>query len=297
MSAQTKPFFTVVIPTYNRAGFIGLAIESVLAQTYPSFEVIVVDDGSTDNTAAVVGAIQDPRVKYVPKRNEERAVARNTGAERGTGDYVTFFDSDDILYPNHLAEAVKAISELNSPEVFHLGFDFKTPDGTVTRQVKDLAPQVNDLLIRDNVLSCNGVFVRSDVAKQYKFNPDRALSAVEDWELWLRLAARFPIHHRPVITSTVVDHDARSVVMTKVEPLVRRQELLVHYLQQDQEFMRVYGSRLPLLKANVCTYIALHLALTKQHRGQTLKYLLRGVAASPSVLTQRRFYATLKHWA
>src|SRR5690606_12236032 len=93
--------FSIIVPTYNRVSFIRKTIVSVLHQSYQNFEIVIIDDGSTDNTEKVILSLQDLRIKYYKKENEERAVARNCGIEKATGDYVTFLDSDDILYPNH----------------------------------------------------------------------------------------------------------------------------------------------------------------------------------------------------
>lgn len=99
------PFFSIVIPTYNRAHLVGLILDSVRQQVFPDFEVLVVDDGSTENTEAVVGAAgaTDPRVKYLPKTNAERGAARNYGLAHARGTYALFLDSDDRLHPTHLA--------------------------------------------------------------------------------------------------------------------------------------------------------------------------------------------------
>ena len=117
------PFFSIVIPTYNRAHLIRKTIESVLAQEDQDFEIIVVDDGSEDNTGEVVRAIGDDRVIYHKKNNAERGAARNYGAIRARGRYVTFLDSDDLLYANHLAAARRLINERHEPEILHLGFE------------------------------------------------------------------------------------------------------------------------------------------------------------------------------
>src|SRR5687767_2314894 len=98
-------FFSVIIPTYNRAGFIIEAVDTVLQQTYPEFEVIVVDDGSIDNTAEVIAGKygSESRVRYFYKQNEERAAARNFGLRQASGEYAVFFDSDDLMKPHYLA--------------------------------------------------------------------------------------------------------------------------------------------------------------------------------------------------
>ena len=89
-------FFSIVIPTYNRAKFIDKAIASLLNQKYEDFEVIVVDDGSTDNTEEVVKSFNNNKVKYYKKENQERGAARNYGAKLAKGEYINFFDSGPI---------------------------------------------------------------------------------------------------------------------------------------------------------------------------------------------------------
>jgi glycosyltransferase involved in cell wall biosynthesis len=291
-----NPFFTLVIPTYNRADFLPKTINSLLAQTFTDFEIIVVDDGSTDNTAEVLQGIQDTRVHYQPKKNEERAVARNTGANSARGKYINFFDSDDIAYPNHLQTAYDTIQKLQNPEFFHLGYDIKTPEGEVIKIVNNLPETLNHKLIFGNTLSCNGVFIRREIALQYPFTPDRALSASEDYELWLRLSSRYTLYHNNTITSSVINHEMRSVLTVNLEKLSSRMRLLESYLQKDSVFLEKYGRYLPTFKSDNCTYIALHLALTKKNRWQTIKYLLKSLRISLQVLRTRRFYAAIKHF-
>src|SRR6187431_742724 len=97
-------FFSVIIPTYNRAHFILEAVDSILAQNYSSFEAIIVDDGSTDNTRSVIENkyARDTRVRYFQKKNEERGAARNFGLKEAKGNYAVFFDSDDWMQPHYL---------------------------------------------------------------------------------------------------------------------------------------------------------------------------------------------------
>lgn len=102
MSAE--PFFSVVIPTFNRAVSVKSAVESVLAQSYSDFELVVVDDGSTDGTRSLITAITDPRIRYLFQENQGVSVARNTGLFAATGSVVVFLDSDDLACPEWLAE-------------------------------------------------------------------------------------------------------------------------------------------------------------------------------------------------
>src|SRR5215213_3125487 len=95
-----SPLVSVVIPCYNQAHFLGEAIESVLAQSYPNFEIVVVDDGSTDDTSEVAGSY--PKVRLVRQENQGLSGARNAGLARSEGEYVVFLDADDRLRPEAL---------------------------------------------------------------------------------------------------------------------------------------------------------------------------------------------------
>lgn len=103
MTAARTPFFSVVIPVYNRAGVLRSAIASVLAQTEQDFEIIVVDDGSSDNPQAAIERIAEPRIRYVRQPNGGGGRARNAGIDLARGRFVAFLDSDDVFLPRHLA--------------------------------------------------------------------------------------------------------------------------------------------------------------------------------------------------
>lgn len=291
---MNSPFFSIVIPTYNRADFIEQTVRSVLRQTFADFEVIVVDDGSTDETASVVRSIDDERVTYQPKANEERAVARNTGTKLAKGKYVTFFDSDDLMYEDHLADAIEVIGRYGEPEFFHLGYEFVDAESGEKQKVDYLPEIANHRLIEGNHLSCRGVFLRRDIAETHPFNPVRDLSGTEDYELWLRLASRYPLYCDNRVTSAIVQHDARSVMNTDRDKLVRRISILEESLLSDSAFVDSFRDRIPAFKANNRIYIALHLALSKSDRFGAISFLFRSISHSPQALRNRAFYGTIK---
>src|SRR5438128_2605322 len=111
-----SPFFTIIIPTYNRAAFIEATLQSVFEQTYPHYEIIVIDNCSTDNTEELLQPfLQAGQIQFIKhEENYERARSRNTGMEAARGDFVTFLDSDDFMYPNNLADAAQYA--LSNPE-------------------------------------------------------------------------------------------------------------------------------------------------------------------------------------
>ena len=106
--SDNTPFYSVVIPAYNRASVIGNAIASVRAQTYQDFEIVVVDDGSTDDPLPVLEAFGDPRIRYIRQQNGGGAAARNRGIDNARGQFIAFLDSDDCFLPDHL-QAMHAI--------------------------------------------------------------------------------------------------------------------------------------------------------------------------------------------
>ncbi|MBI1768767.1 MAG: glycosyltransferase family 2 protein [Bacteroidetes bacterium] len=286
--------FSVIIPTYNRCDFITKTIESVLNQQYPNFEIIVVNDGSNDDTETAVRAIVDPRIKYLYKLNEERAAARNFGVLNSNGDYITFLDSDDILLSNHLSTAAEFICQDSSPPIFHQGYDIANQSGKIIKRWKKLPDPVNEKLAEGNFLSCLGVFVRRDIIVNNLFNEDRDLSGSEDYELWLRLAARHPIRTLATVTATLVDHKTRSVITIDVGKLIKRIFLLQKYLNQDATFLTYYkGTSLKKFHAYRCLYVALHLTM-RENKTSGWYFLYRAMKHRPMIVRNFRFWVVLK---
>lgn len=281
-----EPFFSIVIPTFNRSAFILTAIRSVLAQTFSDLEAVVVDDGSTDNTEEVVRTIMDSRVRYFRKDNAERGAARNFGVNVSRGRYVNFLDSDDVLHPHHLQTAYDFVRR-NEVDVFHLGYDIRRPDGTVVRSVGRM-DSINERILSGNVLSCNGVVARKEVLMQNPFNETRTLSSLEDWELWIRLGAKYTIHSVNAVTSSVVDHEQRSVVTGQESAIEGKIGLLIKLVIENPNNRASYGPKLNRVVANAHSYAALHLRMVNAPRAVSLNHLWRGLKASPGILFSKR---------
>ena len=108
------PFFSVVVPVHNRAQLLGNALGSVLAQTCQDFEVVVVDDGSTDNPKGIVAALADPRIRFFSQDNRGASVARNAGIDAARGRFIAFLDSDDVFLPHHLETMKRLLAGTNN---------------------------------------------------------------------------------------------------------------------------------------------------------------------------------------
>ncbi len=119
-----QPFFSVVIPLYNKANYISQCIKSVLDQSFSDFEIVMVDDGSTDGSVELVHGFLDDRIRLISQTNQGVSVARNTGITRATGRYVAFLDADDYWEPDLLETARRDITTYPSIEFWSCGYYF-----------------------------------------------------------------------------------------------------------------------------------------------------------------------------
>ena len=103
MNKEESILFTIIIPTYNRAHIISNSIKSIINQTYQNWELVIIDDGSSDNTEEIISSFNDDRIKYFYKKNEERSIARNVGIDKSKGEYISFLDDDDYYLPEFLS--------------------------------------------------------------------------------------------------------------------------------------------------------------------------------------------------
>jgi glycosyltransferase involved in cell wall biosynthesis len=182
---------SVIIPAYNSAAYLGEAIRSVLAQTYPKIEILVVDDGSTDDTPRALEPFGE-RVRLFRQERAGPSAARNRGILNARGNFIAFLDADDVWRPDKLARQVEMMNR--HPEVVLCYTDFsRGPDGQPTdeSQLKHYEhPGLGDAfcaLLRNNFLVTPAVVVRRDIlATSGLFDP--WLRGSEDLELWLRLA-------------------------------------------------------------------------------------------------------------
>lgn len=189
---MAKPFFTVVIPTHNRSALLQEAIQSVLGQTFETFELIVVDDHSSDDTSEVVRSIQDNRIKYiVNNRSKGGAGARNSGIFQAKGIWVAFLDDDDVWLPNKLESDYKKIQQVDySVGLVYSGseaYDFTKMRGSPT-----LVPTIEgwvqkDLLYKNYVGTFSRVAIRTDLLKSIGGLDERFVS-LQDRELFVRIA-------------------------------------------------------------------------------------------------------------
>lgn len=292
-------FFSIILPVYNRAAFLKKSIESVLAQTYTHYELIVIDDGSTDEGGAIVQSIihqhPDKNIRYYYKENGERGAARNFGAEKAQGEILNFFDSDDVLYPNHLFEANTLLNTHTNVLWFHLAYDVKNERLELIAKGPVFNESPNRLLISGNHLSCNGVFIEKGLFLKTRFNENRVLAGLEDWELWLRLSALEPLYYSNTVTSSIIQHEDRSVLNKNPEKLIHRVGLLMQLVEHNTALRAYMQNDSIRFKCSCTSYLSLHLALMKDQKKPALQFLFKSLVLRPAFVFERRFYAILKH--
>ena len=209
---KTTPFFSVIIPTFNRAGFLQSAIQSVLNQPGPSFEIVVIDDGSTDHTSAVMSAFADPRVRYLRKEHSGAPDSRNHGIEAAQGEWILWLDSDDLMLPGWLARLNMLLEAGEEADVYYGNLEVVDVQGRRLHIIRydDFAGKNARLvarLVHGNPLPLPGSLMRKDLLKRVGCF-DIEFTRAHDYELWTRLAPVARFRHVPFLAVQWRWHDA-----------------------------------------------------------------------------------------
>lgn len=188
----TKPLVSVIIPTYNRAHLLGRAIGSVLSQTYQDFELIVVDDASTDGTENIVNKFSDLRIRYIRhERNMGGSTARNTGIREAHGQFIAFQDSDDEWLWGKLKKQIETFDSCNHDVgVVYTGFlrwECQSAVYIPGLQIQTKEGDISEQILSGNFVSTQTLMVRKGVLEEAGFF-DEQLPRFQDWELVIRLA-------------------------------------------------------------------------------------------------------------
>lgn len=257
------PYFSVVIPTFNRADKLAITVHSVLEQTFKNFELLVMDDGSVDDTEAVVNGFSDQRIKYQFSCNSGGpATPRNRGIEAASAPWICFLDADDIWYPNRLLELAQAIDRNCDSDVF-CHDEMLRVVGTKKKERLRYGPFEDDfyrvMLTQGNRLSTSAVTVRADFLSRHKlrFNQDNNYVIVEDYDLWLRLAnagARFTFISEP-LGEYIIENDNISLALEKTrhneQNLLRDHVYLIQKFEPDKDKLwRQISLRLDIEEGN-----------------------------------------------
>jgi len=196
------PKISVIIPLFNKARHIRSTLESALRQTFADFEIVIVNDGSTDDSESEALRLQDPRIRYFKTENQGVSAARNFGMARASGDIIAFLDADDIWEPGHLSDIIKL--HLDFPQAGLLCTNYvqsfrdrnRIPKfiGLPDFPWRGIVPDFFDSSYVDRIAWTSGVAIPKTVLDETGgFNENITLGAGEDLDLWIRIAVKYPV--------------------------------------------------------------------------------------------------------
>ena len=210
------PIFSIILPTYDRAKLLARAVQSVVEQSFKDWELIVIDDGSSDNTKDVIAKFEDNRIKYFYQKNKGRSISRNNGIIHSDGDWICFLDSDDCYISTHLEVFNICIQSDPKSTVYKTGVQFINEKGNVI--FKSLYKSANDNALKffsTNYCSILDLCISKNVAKNSKFEN---VSTWEDKAYILDLLKNNNIYQIHKRTVTALEHNERSVLKVHENP-------------------------------------------------------------------------------
>lgn len=191
-----KPLISIIVPVYNTAKYLEETIQSVINQTVENWELILIDDGSTDESAAICQQFvaQDRRIRYFYKTNSGQAAARNVGLRESAGDWIAFLDADDLWLPEKLASQLGEIALYKPDFLYGLGYYYYPeraeklePYNWITGERSGL--DFFKILYHSCAVNTNTVLFRRELVQEVGFfNENETMRGTEDWDYWMRIA-------------------------------------------------------------------------------------------------------------
>ena len=192
------PFFSVIIPLFNKEKFIEATLKSVLNQTFIDFEILIIDDGSTDNSATLIKGFDDTRIRYFYKENAGVSSARNYGIEKSQSNYISFIDADDYWYPDFLEEMIKIIQNYPQQNVFSAAIEIETSKKVFPATysiVKTNDHEIVNYFTASNketvICTSCAVFHKNIFEKIGTF--DTEVKSGQDTDMWIRIGINYPV--------------------------------------------------------------------------------------------------------
>lgn len=272
------PKVSVIIPTFNNAASIARAVDSVLRQDFADFEVIVVDDGSTDDTKKVLGPYSN-RIKYFFQQNSGVCAARNRGIREAKGEYTAFLDADDVWIPDDkLSLQIKILDERKNAGIVYSKMIVVDEDGRGNGlcPAQDAGNSFQEMLTKGAHYPTSTVMTRKACFERCGYF-DETLSTIEDFDMWLRIARDFEVIE---IKDRLLGYYYRSSLPTRKDPLIV-------YEAQIKVCRKILGSYqdIPVkqMRDKLAGYLyhAGRLYFDRRNYEQALRYLGQAIALKP----------------
>lgn len=252
-----KPSVSIIIPTYNRAHLLKRAVGSILNQTYRDFELIIVDDGSTDNTAEVVKSFDDSRLRYIAlEENRGASAARNAGIAQAKGDFIAFQDSDDEWLGEKLEKQMTIFKDL-SPKVgvVYTGFWKIKDKEKIYIPSSRISPKEGDL--KEPLLKENFVTTQTSVVRKECFSKvgvfDEELSRLIDWEFWIRISEKY---HFKYLDESLVNtyYTSDSISTDKEKHIMALEYILKKHYEKFKTHRKILSRNYIFLSHLLCSF-------------------------------------------
>ncbi len=291
------PLISVVVPAYNVEKTIQETIQSIQQQTFSDFELIVINDGSTDGTLDVINSIQDPRLKVFSYENAGLPEARNRGIDRSSGGFITFIDADDLWTPDKLELQLAALQKHPEAGLVYSWTSFMSSEGKEFSKDVPVFFEGNvypQLLVGNFINSGSNAMLRREAIESVgKF--DASLRSIEDWEYWLRVAAKWSFALVPKYQ--ILYRQSSSSMASKVDVMEKYSSLVIERAFQAAPAELQYLKNRCL--ANTYQYLA-RLCLTHtpdiQKLNKAAHYMKKAIGLSASLLLKKEMQSLLGKW-
>lgn len=274
-SGLKAPFFSIVVPSYNRAHLLPHTIDLILKQQYESYEILIVDDGSEDDTERVIQenySTRYPQVKYFKKINEERGAARNFGFEKASGKYVIFFDSDDQMESDYLKTLYENIINLD-PDFISPKFKMvneHNEDIGLGNRYKNAGWYKQEDFLKGNFVACH-VCVKKRLPFYIPFENDRNFAVMEDWIFMLNNLKNYRLYLIDKVCVNMLEHSDRS--MANNELVIQRR---LHATKHLTENLDLPKQQIRILKGFSYYFCGIHAYLDNQ-RSTCFSFILKSI--------------------
>jgi glycosyltransferase involved in cell wall biosynthesis len=289
---------SVVIPTYNRAEVLLDAINSVLSQTYKNFEIIIVDDGSTDNTQEIIKKINDARIKYFYQENSGVSSARNKGIKTANGDYIAFLDSDDLWHPQKLEKQLAIFTKDKNIGLVSCNSLYQTFSGETVFVKKSFASNKKEVIsyilsYPDKVYTGTPtLMIKKDCFDKVGYF-DEQMSFCEDWDIFFRIALFYEIYFIDEILTYVRVQEDNSTKTGKSEKFGENYKKFLDKAFNNNDLPENFFSLKKIAYSNAFWNFGSGILYRSKNRCAARKALLKSLTYSCSKLLNIKFLIAL----
>ena len=269
------PDFSIILPTFNRGNRIDKAINSVLSQSVVNWELIIIDDGSTDNTKAVCQQFEDRRITYVYQQNSERSAARNNGIALAKGKYIGFLDSDDTYSPSFLEKVQLKTKELTSPSLLFTGLSVNHKNNITHQPIPDMNTLLPKEFLLIHSMATPRAIVHIECFQKALFPVN--ISIGEDRHLWVQLASYFPVEFCPEAVVVQNDYGDRSIASLRA---IKENYLSLCATIQTEEGQTLNAKIVAKAKGRALLNLA-RWHIHNQNRIHSIFYMYRSIFIAP----------------